>query len=405
MTEEQSSYLGILASMLGSLAESRRKNDAWKDAEKDVPGTQAFKIGEALRPFYLLAAHDFDPPINIPIEKRHLVQDTIAFFSAIHKDGFFPSPYSTVVSTDQYTDFASFALELADLVLRYPESATLSDTEIKEPARACIRKALDFLTSPTIYLEDADGVRWAGTSTRSRLVKKVTEYFTDTYFTANVVLALSRALDFKTVSLAQERREHITNLIRKAGQWIADREKHSLLTGDEERKDEQFFYTTWGIRALSETYHIQSPTVRARLKAVAATYVDTLRQSLDTDGEPSVTQDYIRVCSPEFGTVSEYEERTGWAGVLLALTSLARIRDLEATLEASQFKLVLDEVLSGLRRLGDPVSNLWYQGYFIISIHSSLAEAFMGIRRHAASPWLRLPTHCGGRGQDCAGGT
>jgi len=364
--------------MLESLAKSRSQNKGWRDAEEEVSGTQVFKIGEALRPFYLVAAQGFEPPIEIHLEKSDLAHDTRAFFSIVAKHGFFPSPYSAVASADQYIDFAAFTLDFADLVLRYPSLSGPSGESIRKSARSCLQKALEFLTNPKNYLEDGDGVRWAGTTSHSRTLKKgkVTERFTDTYFTANAILALNRAREIKTIPLPQDKKAALAELIRKAGRWIAKREKQGLLTGDEERDNQQLFYTTWGIRALAETYHDQDAPVRDLLKAVSATYIETLDKTLDEKGV-TVTQNYIYVFSTDLETQLPYEERTSWAGVLLALASLARVQELEPTLEASRFSKVLDAVFNGMMALRDPVSDLWYREYFIISVHSFLAEALI----------------------------
>lgn len=355
-------------------------NGQWTDAEEEVSGTQVFKIGEALRPFYLAAAQEFDPPVEIPLDKADLIRDTKVFFSNVAKHGFFPSPYSAVVSQDQYVDFAAFTVEFAGLVLRYPGLSGSAEASIKQQANACLQKSLDFLLAPNNYLEDSDGIRWAGTPTHTRTLRKgrVTEFFTDTYFTANAILALNRAREMSGTSLSQEKKATLADLIRKAGHWIAAREKQGLLTGDEERGNQQLFYTTWGIRALAETYHNQDSRVRDTLKAVSGTYLDTLATILQQKGV-TVTQNYINVFSTDLETLLPYEERASWAGVLLALASLARVQELEPTLEASQFPKVLDAVINGTLALRDPTSELWYREYFIVSIHSPLAEALINL--------------------------
>ncbi len=378
MTSDESASLEVLKSILQCLAKVRSERNGWKDAEEEVYGTQAFKIGEALRPFYLAAAQEYEPPIEIPLNKAFLMRDTGAFFAAIRKDGFFPSPYAAAASNDQFTDFAAFTLDFSDLVLRYPEQSVLSDKNIKKPARTCAHQAIEFLTSPKTYLDDATGVRWAGTATHSRTLKKgnIREYFTNTYFTANVVLALNRARESKALVLTQDKKEALSDLIRKAGKWIANREHQGLLAGDEEKKNTQLFFTTWGIRALAETYHHQDASVRDLLKAISATYVDTLDKMLSKT-PVSINQEYLYVFSTELETQLPYEERTSWAGVLLTLLSLARVPELQTTMEAAHLTKVLDSVLNGLMALRDPVSDLWYRGYFIISIHSYLAEALI----------------------------
>ncbi len=375
MSPEESGSLATLKSMLKSLAMSRIQNKSWNDSEEEVSETQVFKIGEALRPFYFVAAHEFDQQIEIPLDKTYLNHDTSSFFSTVIKEGFFPSPYSAVSSNDQYTDFAAFIIDFADLVLRYPDSSDLNEKTIKKPAKSCLLKAIDFLIDSQTYLEDENGVRWAGTATPSRVIKKgkVRQNFTNTYFTSIVVLALNRAHEISTLVLPQDKKEKITDLIRKAGKWIASRENKGLLSGDDNGELRQLFYTTWGIRALAETYHLQEAPVRDLLKAVAATYVETLDQAL-AKNPVQISQDYIQVFSTELETLLPYEERSSWTGTLLALISLSRVQELEAIIEATSFSKVLDSVFNGVMALRDPATNLWYQGYFIISIHSYLAE-------------------------------
>jgi hypothetical protein len=376
MTPEEALPPNTLAAMLKSLAKNRNQDGMWKDAEEEVSGTQVFKIGEALRPFYIVAAQTFDPPLET-LRREQLVSDTSKFFSIVKKDGFFPSPYSPVATKDQYTDFAAFVLDFGDIVLKYPNQTSLSERTIRAPARACIQKAFAFLTQKDAYLEDDNGVRWAGTTTHTRLIKgKVKEFFTDTYFTATVMLALHRALEMKSVVSSQEAKDFVTSLIQKAGGWIAGRERRGLLTGDEDRKNQQLFYSTWGIRALAETYHLQGSAVRDLLKAVVATYIDALRQVISEKGV-AIGQDYIPVCSTELNEPLSYEERTSWVGVILTLISVARIQELESTLEGTEYRKVLDDVVNGFMALRDPVTDLWYRDYFITSIHSFLAEALI----------------------------
>lgn len=320
MENEQTAAVETLRSMLDALAKVRAEKKGWFDAEEEeVSGTQVFKIGEALRPFIMVAAQQFNPPIKNPLPKNILMHDTKAFFAGIEKQGFFPSPYPAVESNDQYMDFAAFALEFSELVYRSQEMDGAETEKIRKSAKNCFNKALDFLTDSKHYIEDEAGVRWAGTSTHSRATKKgnVTVVFSNTYFTALVVSALNRAKENANIPLSEEKKSLVADLTRKAGKWLAARENKGLLSGDEKKEDQQLLNTTLGVKALAETYHEQDSSVRNVLKAVAAAYIRTLKDLIASRGV-TITQNYIYVYSSDVETSLQYEERQSWAGMLLA---------------------------------------------------------------------------------------
>lgn len=375
----------LLASLLSSLAKKRMEQRSWSDAEQDAGGTQVFKLGEALRPFYLVLAERPGQYDDHLLGKRVLVADTQRFFKAVQKQQFFPSPYSAVESDDQYTDFAAFTLELGDLVLRAHKQNYRIPATLLALVEETIRLAIAFLTDPKHYRGDDDGVRWAGTSTHSLTVKRrATQSFTDVYFTSTVMLGLKRIAELPADLANKVAKDRAAALISRAGKWIAGRANASkLLAGDEDRSNLRLLYTTWGLRALAETYSLQELATQNATKSIAVAYLGALAKELSAKGI-AITQDYLDICSTEFETKFQYEERSSWAGVLLSLLSLSRVQEFEALLDETDFPKLLDTVYQGLLSLRDPATDLWYNEYFIISIHAFIAEALL--RMSAAQP-------------------
>lgn len=378
--EKDSLYYQIIRSMLESLAKSRTERGAWKDAEEESEGTQVFKVAESLRPFYLYALRE--PTESLILSPEILKADTEFIFKTVRKNGFFPSPYSPVETGDQYTDFAAFMLEFADLFFRCSRNKKISSYNwgLNKAAGEIARKAFDFLFDPANRLEDDQHIRWGGTPTHSLPGRAgTTTFYTDTYFTAIVVIALNNAIESPALALHENEKDNVKRIIQKAGAWIADRGDRNLLTGDEKRTSRKLFYTTWGLRALADTYDLQDTDIRQLIKSYIPAYLEALEEIIK-QGPIAITQDYLSACSTELETSLPYEERSSWAGVLLSLLSLSNINEFQALLEECSYLHILDTVLNGILALRDTASDLWYKEYPILSIHSYLAEAFLHLQ-------------------------
>lgn len=389
MPGEESFNLEMVRSILATMAKIRSENDAWRDAEEETIGTQVFKIGESIRPFYLAAVNAPLSFATLPLGKSLLYRDTRVFFSTIKKYGFFPSPYSAVDSTDQYVDLAAFALHLSDLVYRYLRTYDQKETRLIETARATAERAFDFLRQKENYREDSKGVRWAGTTGHTVEARGAKQYHTSTYFTALVVIALRHAMESETCQPSDTVVREVRDLIRKAVTWIIDRSDGTLLTGNEDRTLRNFFYTSWGMIALAESYDVQEDAAKSFFRSFVPGYVKALDELIDHKGI-TVKQEYLYVYSPEMEEQLPYEERSSWAGELLTLLSIAKVPDIEGLLEECGYSRVFDRLLRGILALRDLSNDLWYSGYTILSIHSYLVEAFLIMERGVPAVGHRL---------------
>ncbi len=351
---------------------------AWIDSESEEQGreTQAFKLGECLRPFYQ-AAHEVPDAFGTPIlARRILFRDTQSFFKLVERDGFFPSPYSPIPeSGDQYTDFAAFVLEFCGLVNTFWRRQS-SVSPLPSRSKTLAKKALNFLMHHDHCLEDEKNCRWGGTNKYAR-VKKSRELYTSTYFTSMVVIALTNAIKSEALNLPISKQEEVRKRIRKAGNWIVERFDGQALTGDELKTDRKTLYTTWGLRALSESYSLQDTLVRKRIPAIANAYLD----SLGSIPQFGLEQDYVTILSAAVDVPLYYEDRSGLAGVLLTLGSLQRVPQLEALLIETPYSLIVEKVFNSVLSLRDPTTSLWYKQQLILSINSYLASAFLALDR------------------------
>ncbi|MBU4287115.1 MAG: hypothetical protein KKI12_02970 [Proteobacteria bacterium] len=367
--------------MLESLAKIRIEKNGWKDAEEESAGTQVFKIAESLKPFYLYALNF--PKNPLILRPDVLKSDTEFVFKSVKKHGFFPSPYCAIEGEDQYMDFAAFMLEFSILYYRW---ASIKKTvgyswNLNSTAKEIARKAFDFLYKSDYYVEDEKYVRWGGATKPSRIGKAgIREYFTDTYFTAVIIIALEKAIESSALQLQEKEKDNVRNLIKKAGEWIADRSDRNLLTGDEKKTNRKLIYTTWGLRALVETYDLQEPKIRQLTKGFIPAYLDAVDLA-SAEGSISITQEYLSVLSAEYDTSLDYEDRSSWAGILLTLISLSDINDFQTLLETSGYLRIQDKVLNGLLALRDTLTDLWYKEFLILSIHAYLSEALLNLQQ------------------------
>jgi hypothetical protein len=349
---------------------------AWLDSESEEQAreTQVFKIGECLRPFYL-AAHTPSDQFETVLPREILFKDTDFFLKQIGKTGFFPSPYSPIPgSVDQYTDFAAFVLEFCGLVHGFWQDGSARGKRILVSSKAMAENALDFLLTPETCLLDENGCRWGGTN-KYRRVRRTQEIFTDTYFTSVIVLALNGAIDSPALSLSASRKEEIRNRIRQARKWIADRFDGKFITGDEGKSNRKLLYTTWGLRALVETFETQDSVSKKLLHAITNAYLDALR-----DREAfTYEQEYLTILSEEVDQPLYYEDRSGLGGILLTLASLRDVSDLEHLLEETSYARIVERVFNSIMTLRNPGTGLWYNQQLILSIHSYLTEAFIGL--------------------------
>lgn len=378
----ESPNLQAVESILKSLAEVRQKRKGWFDSEEEVVEveTLAFKIGESLRPFLL--AREFDPErfSALPLEREILSEDMTKVLASVKKKGFYPSPYSPIPDVDdQYTDFAAFSLEFTDLVYGY--SQQIGSKALQKNAQSIARKALDFLIDPKNFLHEEKGNRWAGTNMYVREVK-VKEYYTDLYFTSVVIIALRKVLERPVLGLSSQEKDEIRNLIRGAGKWIVGRSDTGLLTGDEKKNVKKLIYTTWGLRALAETFDTQEDAVKKMVSPIISAYVNEVEKKLNRDGV-TLGQEYFTILSPSVEEPLYYEDRSDWGGIFLTLISLRKLPEIDNLLESTSYKQVLDGVYNGILVLRNPKNGLWYKDKFILSIHSYLTEGFLLYEKQA----------------------
>lgn len=392
----ESNNIQIVRSILNNLAKVRTQKKGWIDSEQETVEreTLAFKIGESLRCFLIARALSPENFSNLPLDKDTLHSDIRQVFTAVKNYGFFPSPYSPIPGVnDQYTDFAAFCLEFSDLVYDY--SITSKQRQLQTLARATAKKALSFLTNPKHFRNDDEGCRWAGTVMFERTKKrKLVEYFTDVYFTSVVILALRKTLEHPVLALTEREKEKIRNLIRNSGKWLISRSEAGLLTGDEKRSMKKLIYSTWGVRALVETYDTQNEVVRRNILPVAGAYLRAIDEKIEQDSV-AVGQEYLYILSPSVDEPLHYEDRSDWGGIFLTLISLRTLPDAEDLLEKLNYKHILDAVYNGILLLRDPVVKLWYRDYFILSIHSYLTEGFILYDKHAKDFGVELSITAG----------
>jgi hypothetical protein len=378
-----SPYFELTQKVLSGLAKVRMESGAWLDSESEELGqeTQVFKIGECLRPFYLVAKQSTESSDPLPLGDEILLKDTEQFFRFIEKNKFFPSPYSPIPgAVDQYTDFAAFTLNLCDLVHNYWQNGTNRSKRVINYCEEIASTALDFLLAPEHRLVDSDGCRWGGTSKFSR-TKKTIELYTNTYFTSVVVIALNEALGSKVLELNQARRSEISDAIRQAGKWIVERFDSQYITGDEANTNRQLLHSTWGLRALVSTYNLQDKSTQKKLPAITSAYLDILRSRENFSFE----QEYLTILSEEVDAPLYYEDRSGLGGILLAITCLRNIDELERLLDESSHSFLTERVISAVMSLRNSVTGLWYSQQLILSIHSYLIEAFLMLDRQEKS--------------------
>ncbi|MGA9363628.1 MAG: hypothetical protein WBW16_04595 [Bacteroidota bacterium] len=331
-----------------------------------------FKIAESLRCFLLMWENQKE--IELPLEDKTLHKDISKVLNAVRVHGFYPSPYSPIPDVkDQYTDFAAFCLEFCDLVHGYAEAKGIRN--VQQLSSVIARKAFAFLTNKKHYKEDAKGCRWAGTNKIERKTK-ATEYYTDAYFTSIAIIALRRVLAKPVLGLRDPQRDRVRSLIRSAGRWIVSRQDAGLLTGDENKSIKKLIYTTWGLRALVETFDIQDDDVRAQVRTLATEYLKAIRLKRDRD-TVSLGQEYLTILSPSVDAPLYYEDRSDWGGILLALLSLRKVSSLDSIFDSDAYNELIQSIYTDLLLLRDPVTKLWYKGKLILSIHAYLVEGFL----------------------------
>jgi len=377
MTEILSPSLKIVESILISLARKRTvDNNNWTDSEEEdlEIETSVFKKAEGLYCFLLaksLKPDDFSESI---LDKGILINDLKDILNVIKKDGFYPSPYSQIpgATDDQYTEFAAFSLDFCALVF----SEFKKDDKLCALSKEISKKALSFLINPDNFLLDDKGCRWGGT-TQFRRTKIVKQLFTDTYFTSQVLLSLSKIIDHPVLKLNEAKKEEIKKVIQNGCKWLISRIKNNQIYGGEDKDDDRLVYTTWGLKALVETKNYHSEDYNEILKPVITKYVNDIDAKIEKEGV-TIGQIFFTVLSLSIDdNPISYDDRSDWGGVFLALISLRKVQDFEAILEEASYFQVLEKVYNGILLMRNGITNLWYKDYFIISIHNILIEAFI----------------------------
>jgi hypothetical protein len=377
----ESDNLQIVRSMLEGLAEVRTSKGGWIDGEQETveEETLAFKAAESLRCFLIANSLAPDAFSDLPLEPTVLISDIKQVFQDVKAEGFFPSPYSPIPDVaDEYMDFAAFCLEFSHLAYKYAE--TSHHKELQGPAKATAKKAHAFLTNGKHFQKDGNGCRWAATPLLKRTTKKgLVEFFTNAYFTSIVILSLWNTLESPVLGLPLTKRREVEELIREAGKWLVGRLDPSsgLLTGDEKKTRRELLFSTWGLQALACTYKIHVEEVKSSIWPLVSAYLKAIEQRINESSSVSIGQEYLYVLSPTVEEQLPYEERSDWGGIFLTLISLQSLPEAEEQLETLHYKLILDNVYSGILKLRNPKTKVWYRDFFILSVHHYLAEGFV----------------------------
>lgn len=366
----------IIESILQNLARRREIDGSWIDNEKEDEEMESsvFKKAEALRCFLLSKQSKPQEFSNLPLSKSILIKDTIEVLSEIKRTGFYPSPYCYLPGAvdDQYTDFASFCLDFTELAY----NTLKENADIVSLSKEVSKKALFFLLDDKIYEKDKDGIRWGGTSMfiRKKIVK---EYFTDVYFTSQVLISLAKILNKSILNLKNDKKENIKRIINDGIQWIISRIGDNIIYGNEKKDDDTLIYTTWGLKAFVETFPFLEKEYIELIKPVVTEYVRNIEKTIEGKGI-QIEQEYFSVLSyMNDGKSTSYDDRTGWAGVFLSLVSLKKIKELETLLEEINYYRVLERVFDGLLSLRNNTTKLWYNDYYILSIHHLIIESVL----------------------------
>jgi hypothetical protein len=389
MANDHSPYLSLTTEVLTALSKVRREAGFWSDSESEelARETQVFKIGECLRPFYM--AIRYYPDLSLPLSIDILRKDTQFFTKTIDRHGFFPSPYSPISGAkDQYTDFAAFTLEFSALVYDFWKLQSKNNKVLVDNASSLAERALSFLLDPQHRVQDDLGTRWGGTSEYSR-VKKTHEVYTDTFFTATVLLSVFRTIDHPVLNLSATRKEEIRGLIQAGCSWLVSRFDGQFLTGNEEKTNRSLVHTTWALHALAEMYDLLDLKLRKIVPTIVEAYLTALRSRF-TKKDSVLQQEYLTVLSVEVDPPLYYEDRSGLGGVLLTLAELRSVGDLERLLEEASYSHVFDVVLDSVINLRNPTTGLWYGQGLILSVHSYLVEAFLVLSRRSTEFGRRL---------------
>jgi hypothetical protein len=384
MKSEPSPYLGIIENILSGLAKVRMDSNGWLDSESEEQGkeSQVFKIAESLRPFYLTSKFVPQHFEHLALPRDLLIRDSEFVLRQVAKEGFFPSPYSPIPgsrgSLDQYTDFAAFMLEFCALTHEFWNRQTGTVAKrIAALSKSLGEKAIDFLTSADNCLVDDHGCRWGGTKKFKRK-KRTVELYTDTYFTSLVVLALNKALTYDFLELPQATKDLMEERVDQGVRWIADRFDGKFITGDEQKVNRKLLYTTWGLKALLDTYNNpHKPVKKGLLEAITNVYIEALRDPKS----PTQQQEYLTVLSDEVDPPLYYEDRSGLGGIILTVASLSDVPDLEHLLDETGYTRLVERILNTILGQRDASSGLWYNNQLILSIHSYLVEALLLLHR------------------------
>jgi hypothetical protein len=383
----------MISEILEDLAKVRQSEKAWVDSESEEEWeTRAFKIGECLRPFYLVGSDPQQRRGVSDLAQGFLLNDTRRLFGLVRRNGFFPSPYSPIFSQDQYTDFASFILEFCVLVHNFWREHPRHGRDMTNRAKTTAKRAFAFLMNRKYRHEDADSCSWAGTVVWSRERKgRREELFTNTFFTAQVVIALHRVLEHPVLGLPEPRLVETRDIIKRAGRWIF----RKLSDGEEASGKGGFIHFTWGLRALTETYHVQDAATRKSLPVIISTYLEALHKLSSTGKLAAHQQEYFQILSSEVAVPLYYEDRSASAGILLTVASLRRVQEIEETLERARYQILLGSLVNSILSFRNSKNRLWYREGLILSIHSLLVEAFLLLNRFGTdvASEIQVPGH------------
>lgn len=374
----------IISTTLKSLAQIRIDKGAWEDSETESTEkeTLAYKIGESIRPFLIAKNSGIQGLETNYLEDDIIISDLASVFSSVKRDSFYPSPYSPIPNPkEQYVDFCCFIINLSLEIDQLNFFGTkISQKEVNE----CLEKAIKFLLNPNQFYSDPKYCCWGGTS--KYFVKRMSQkkYYTDTYFTSLVVLSLYRLYSYKTHALKINiNKDEIKKVIQKACMWIIDREKNNLLCGNEDntadRTEKSLMYTAWGLRAIITAQDLLPVDCIEKSIHIAHKYIETINTYLPEEAQ--IIQNYIDVVSPTNNNPLYYEERSGIAGFLFPLLIMQNSDKFNEVTQKEEYRQALVKVFTQIVKLMNPTTNLWYNNYFILSIHHYIAEAFISFTK------------------------
>lgn len=376
--------IDILKRSIQKLISSRIRPFYWVDEEQELEQeTLAYKAIQSLSTLFY--ANKQLPQIlgKFKLNGEFIYEELLEFYKIYNKEGFYPSPYSYVREIRDYIDFASDTLGLFTEIFTKSEKKSLK--LIKKDHDKLTEMIFEIINASVKLLEDSvyvdkDGARWEAIYDRDR--KKPLN--PNVYFTSVAIKNLNKIINSK-FDLSISKKEKYSELIKQGAEWILNRQKDGLITGDEKKTKTEINHSIYALSSLVEVWEKLNDEHQDKTKELFSFLCQYIPEHINE----LQYQDFMPLYLPQTKKDAYYDDRLTNAQILSVLVKSKTLFS-DVAIDSKKFINFTNEFSRKIIDNFNFQNNCWTNETFYISDTCDSIVALLDYDRFGTPPDYNL---------------